>query len=464
MAKNLSMILDYIRGNVAKVSPYTYPIQPPILHDRVVPKGITAPILAQDSDIYTYASNQFPGGGFPGYPHLAGLSTRPEYRLMVSALSFELTREWVEITSPNDEQKIKEIGEEFKRLHVREAFRKIAEHDAYFGRGQMFISLKNHDISEPLIIDKRTIKPKSLEAIRIIEPIWTTPSAYNTNDPLGPNYYIPQSWYVMGQTVHSSRLCSVITREMPDILKPSFNFGGISLSQLVEPYVDNWLRTRQSVADLVNNFSLTALQTDMGAVLQDEDLTEGKNLIDRANLFTLLKSNKGLMLLDKEKEELIQLNTPLSGLGELQAQSLEHLCSASRIPAIILTGISPAGLNATSEGEVRVFYDWISSQQETFYLQHLRKILQLVQLNLYGEIDTDIECSYKPLYQMTDKELAEIRSMDAVTDTAYHTMGVISAEEIRNRLSKNPTNGYEGLEDYDEEDFPPDLPEPRDPE
>ena len=237
---------------------------------------------------------------------------------------------------------------------------------------------------------------------------------------------------------------TVVTRPLPDILKPAFNFAGMSLSQLAEPYVDNWLRTRQSVSDLLNNFSITALATSMDQVLQGED--DGADLMSRAELFTATRSNKGLMLLDKEREELVQINTPLSGLHELQAQSQEQMCSVSRMPAIVLTGISPSGLNASSDGEIRIFYDWVAAQQEAHWREPLEVILKVVQLSLFGEIDPDIGFTFTPLYQMTPKEESEIRLSDSQADCAYIAAGVVDPSEVRERLARDPNSGYQSLD------------------
>jgi hypothetical protein len=237
---------------------------------------------------------------------------------------------------------------------------------------------------------------------------------------------------------------TIVTRPLPDILKPAFNFAGMSLSQLAEPYVDNWLRTRQSVSDLISNFSITALATSMDQVLQGDD--DGSDLINRATLFTTLRSNKGLMLIDKEREELIQINTPLSGLHELQSQAQEQMCSVSRLPAIILTGISPSGLNASSEGEVRAFYDWIAAQQENHWRRPIETILSLVQLSLFGEIDPDISFNFAPLYQMSAIDLAGIRAQDANTAATYIDRGVLDPQEERERLARSNDSGYHGLD------------------
>jgi hypothetical protein len=60
---------------------------------------------------------------------------------------------------------------------------------------------------------------------------------YNTRWPLSDNYYKPMAWFVMGQTVHESRFIDISSRPVPDILKPSYSFGGLSLTQLMEDYV-----------------------------------------------------------------------------------------------------------------------------------------------------------------------------------------------------------------------------------
>ena len=116
------------------------------------------------------------------------------------------------------------------------------------------------------------------------------------------------------------------------------------------------------------------------------------------------------------------------------------------MPAIVLTGISPSGLNASSDGEIRIFYDWIAAQQEAHWRAPLEVILKVVQLSLFGEIDPDIGVKFVPLYQMTAKEEAEIREANSRTATAYIDRGVIDASEERERLARDPNSGYQGID------------------
>ena len=203
---------------------------------------------------------------------------------------------------------------------------------------------------------------------------------------------------------------------------------------------------------LIRNFSITALKTNMSQVLQAAD--DGASVFDRAQLFTLTRSNQGLMLLDKDIEDLVQMNVPISGLHELQAQSQEQMCSVSHIPSVILTGIAPSGFGNVAEGEMSEWYDWIAAQQESYWRPPLEIILKAVQLSLFGGIDPDIGFNFLPLKQMTRSELADIRLKNSQAGTAYIDRGVIDPTEERERLANDPESGYQGL-DLDKDIVPP---------
>lgn len=453
-----------------KTQPIRFPIQPPKLFPGVVPSGKKAQV-AMDSGAYEYAlmsgSMYSFGdiGGFPGYPYLMMLALRVEYRNMASGLATELTREWITLNSTDTsgestKKKITEITQEFARLKIQQVIRLAAEQDAFYGSGQILIDLKDHDVSTPLVIDPRTIKKDSLVSFRVCEPIWTTPLMYNALDPSKPDFYKPSSWWVMGQHWNATRMMIVITRWVPDILKPAFNFSGISLSQLAEPYVNNWLRARQSVSDLINNFSIIVLKTAMDQVLAGGD--DGTNLFERIKLFTLTRSNKGVMALDKDREELEQISVPIGGLSELQAQAQEQMSSAVRMPLVIFTGVSPAGLNTSSDGEIRIWYDWIRSQQEAYYREPIDKMLKIVQLSMYGEIDPEITFEFNPLYQLSDDQLEAMRLNQSIRAGNLIDRGVIDAQEERERLARDPDSGYQGI-DLDKEIEPPEEEELKSP-
>ena len=253
----------------------------------------------------------------------------------------------------------------------------------------------------------------------------------------------------MGRRVHASRVLRVISRPLPDLVRPTYNFCGLSLYQMLEPYVRCWDVTRRAVTDMVYTFSTTVLATDMSSVLQGDD--NGAGVLDRAELFTATRSNRGVMLVDKEREELTNVAAPLGGLDEIMTSSLEYLCVISHLPAVVLTGQTPHGLNASAEGELKAYSDWIQSQQESLIRPMFEQIIKLAQLNILGHIDEHVELRFKPLQQLSERELAEIRQIDAGVDQQYMDAGVIDPSEVSERIRTN-NDGY--LDNLDEDNHP----------
>jgi uncharacterized protein len=412
------------------------------------------PFVGVDSQsmapFYTYANQGGACGlGFPGYAYLSELAQRSEYRAPSETIANEMTRKWIKFKGDGEgdhAEKITQLDDAFKRFGVQESFRVIAEKDGLFGRMQLMICIDKQMDDEtrqlPLVVDPATIKKGSLLGFKPIEPIWTTPYWYNSVDPTAPDFFKPRSWFVLGKKTHASRLLTFISREVPDLLKPAYNFGGVSMTQLMEPYVNQWLRTRDSISDLIHNFSIIALATNMQAMLMGEP-DDGP--FKRAQLFTQTRDNRGLMLLDKDSEELTQLAVPLSGLEGLQAQAQEHMAAPSHIPLVKLLGITPTGLNASSEGEIKVFYDFVRAQQEALFTGHLTTVMRIVMLSEWGAIDEGITFEYVPLDELTGKEVSEVRKSDADAGVAYINAGVIDADEERERLSRDPNSGYNNL-------------------
>ncbi|AWJ93308.1 DUF1073 domain-containing protein (plasmid) [Azospirillum baldaniorum] len=452
-------------GRPDAVHPFVAPSHPP----GVAPKGSNGMAMDSASDasaaaMFAWAASSawHEGQQFLGYAYLSELAQRPEYRRISETLAQHMTRKWIKIRHVGDGQngddgedksdKIAAIEAEFKRLGVQEAFRKIAEDDGFFGRSHLYLDTGStedpEELKKPISSADGTpspakVKRGSLKAVRPVEAVWCYPTAYNSNDPLNPGWYNPESWFVMGKEVHGSRLLTFIGREVPDMLKPAYSFGGLSLSQIAKPYVDNWLRTRQSVADIVSAFSVMVLKTDLLAQMADGEAAD--ELFRRIDLFNSLRDNRGVMAVDKNAEDFANVSAPLSGLDVLQAQTQEHMSAVSGIPIVILLGIQPAGLNASSEGELQAFYDHVHSLQERFFRPNLERVLQVVQLSKFGEIDPDIGFEFEPLRSLDEKEQAEVRFIEAQTGAIYQEIGAIDAPEIRERLIRDEGSPYSGL-------------------
>lgn len=423
--------------------------KPPQMMNGVVPAADKLALDDALSDAYSYANQSLNcQESFPGYPVLAQLTQIPEYRMLSEKTAMAMVRKWIDVRSKGDDDKteiIAVINAELTRLNVRELFGEVAKHDGFFGRGQLFIDMGEQSgpsLELGLFMDKSVCFGK-LRKFKFVEAMYTYPNDYSASNPLADDYYNPRTWFVMGQKVHSTRLMTFVGRPVPDMLKPSYNFGGMSMSQLARPYVDNWIETRRSVGKLLRNFSTSGLKTNMSATLMGG---EGEDLLARAQLYTELKDNQDLMLIDNDTEEFFQFNVPLSTVDALQAQAQEHMASVSSMPLSVLLGVTPTGLNASTDGEIRVFYDHVADMQNILFKDNLEKVIQLIQLSKLGAIDPDIVFDFVPLWTQDESEMAANRKADAEAASIYFEMGAISPQEVRTKLATDEDSGYNGLD------------------
>lgn len=388
------------------------------------------------------------GTSFPGFPTLALLSQLPEYRSMHERLADECIRAWGQIVSSGaaDDERKAQLEAELKRHEVRQVIRQLIIDDQAFGGGHVLFKLKNdEDLREiPLVLRSSTVRRNSFEGLRVIEPYWVTPNYYNSIDPSAADFYKPSSWFMLAQQVHATRLQTIISRPVPDMLKPTYSFRGISMTQLAMPYVDNFLRTRQSVSDAVKQYAVSGILTDLQqSLLPGADIS----LQNRAELINAYRDNRNLLMLDKATEEFFTVTTPLTGLDALQAQSQEQMSAVSHIPLVVLLGITPTGLNASSEGEIRVFYDYVKGYQQNTLSSLMLNILRVMQLSLFGEIDEDINWVWEPLLELSALEQSELRKNDSEVDERYIVNGVVTPEMVTRRLNTDANSLYSDVID-----------------
>lgn len=419
--------------------------------------GVMPRALAMDSGVPAYALQQsgaimawglqsrfHEGMAFLGYPYLAELAQRSEYRYMTETIARDATRKWIQLKGP-DETKLKVLKDALIQHGIRAKFQKVAELDGYFGRGQIFVDVGEPNPRTAMVIDKAAIGKGKLQGFTVVEPVWTYPGEYNATEPLKPDFYVPRTWYVMGDIVHRSRLLTFIGREVPDMLKATYAFGGLSMSQMAKPYVDNWLRTRQSVSDLIHSFSTMVLSTDLSTLLSGGP---HQNVLNRLQLYTQMRDNRGVFAVDKETEELTNVSAPLANLDDLQTQAQEQMCTVSRIPRIILLGLSPkgSGIGDAGDGEIQAYFGWITAYQERFFRPHLTTVINIVQLDLWGEIDPNITFVFDPLQEMDLKELADIRKSDAEAIGIYVDKGIVSPDEAREVVAEDEDGLFFGVD------------------
>lgn len=384
------------------------------------------------------------GSKFLGYPFLQVLSQNPLISAGVETIADEMTKKFIKLVHTGDdlacgvgseiavEDKLKMLEAELKKFKISSLFRRCAEKTGYYGGCLAYVDTGGIDdpelLKSPLYFDQTIIKKGSLKHFIIIDPVNVSPGFYNASDPLRSDYFKPQTWFVMGKEVHTSRFLYFAGKEAPLLLKPAYNFFGVPQAQLAFECVENFQKNRDSGSELLNKFSVSVFKTNMQNAMYSGETAE---LEKRIQYFVHKRHNDGVFVLDKDDEDFIKSDTSLGGVTDIIRQSLELIASVFRLPAVKYLGISPSGFNATGESDLKNFYSLIESLQEKQFADNLETVLKLLQLNKFGEIDPHIGFEFIPLDEEDDKIKAETEKMQADTLAVYLDRNVISAEEAR---------------------------------
>ena len=375
---------------------------------------------------------------FVGYGALQQLSQ--------DALIRQMLRAWIDIKCDDDERK-KLIEKAIAELKVKDKLSEALTLMGLMGGSYLFIDTgeAGPDLLNPLNKSERSQELTTDRPLhfRVIDPIFTTPAAFNATNPMADDFYKPSVFYVMFERVHRSRLIRFVENEVPDLLKPSYNFLGIPQAQILSDYVTHFRRNREEVNRLLQKFSTSIIKGDL-----KNQLFNGKSLnvlTNRVKLFAKYRDNSGIGLLDNGTEDFVQVNTPITGLTDILRQSLEFVVSVNQSGVVKTLGYTPNGFSS-GESDVKLQADLIATRQEKILRAPIEEILRLIQLHLFGAIDPELTFVFNPIDEDDDRATAEIQKFKADTAAIYLDRGVITEDEARDALKADDASDFKNLE------------------
>ena len=424
---------------------------------------------------------------FVGYGVLSNLTQDGLIRSGIEMRADEMTRKWIELTHSGQDKEAEQerddgalsssldfplpantsgdssedtlvstLNSEIDRFKLRRLFREAAAMCGYFGGCLAYIDVgdvSDDDLKLPLKLDEFTFAKDSLRGFRLIEPFNIAPGLYNSDQPLSESYFKPATWYVLGREVHASRFLYFSEGKPPTLLLPAYNFFGVPLAQIVLDVVTHFTECREAEARLLTKFSLTVMKTNMQVLLTGG--SDG-NIRRRIEYFVQNRDNDGIMTIDKDTEDIIKLETPLSGVTDIVRQAMEMVAAMFGEPVVKLWGISPGGFNSTGESDMQNHYDHVNSVQEKIFREPLDYALRVLQMNKYGVIDDSLTFSFSPLGDDDDRAIADIQKIKADTAAVLFDRGIVDGEEVRKTLAEDPKSAFTNI-DPGKEIAEPDL-------
>jgi phage-related protein (TIGR01555 family) len=212
-----------------------------------------------------------------------------------------------------------------------------------------------------------------------------------------------------GQRVrlHPSRVIAFKGLPVPDMgfATQADWFWGDSLVQSIMDAVRNADNAQGSVASLIDEakidwFALKGLN-DFVASAEGE-----ARIMRRLDIMQQAKSIHRAAIGDAD-DKWEQRQITWTGIPEVLRTFLSIVAGAADIPATILLGKSPDGMNATGDADFRAYYDSIGSKQDELR-PSIERVDELLLPSALGSRPSEIAFTWAPLWQMTETEAATV--------------------------------------------------------
>lgn len=292
------------------------------------------------------------------------------------------------------------------------------------------------------------IGPNSYKGISQIDPNWIMPvlSINNAVDPSSIHFYEPEFWNVKGELIHRSHL--IIGRLDPpaDILKPSYLFGGIPLTQAIYERLYAADRTANEAPLLAMTKRLLTMTVDTERAMMNQSMFEKK-----IGWLANCRDNLGVLAIG-EQEQINQIETNITGLDDLIASQYQLVASIARMPVTKLMCTSPKGFNATGEYEAKDYHTFLESIQESYGTELVnRHHLCLIRSHIAPDEPFDVSVVWNPVNPKTEEEIAEINYKKALTKKILIEIGAITPNEARQSIISDESSGFTGIEQDNDE-------------
>jgi hypothetical protein len=152
------------------------------------------------------------------------------------------------------------------------------------------------------------------------------------------------------------------------------------------------------------------------------------DLESRIKLVEQLRSVFRAIVID-EKEDFTRQNFSFSGIDGALLMLIYRLCSAAKMPATKLVGMSPGGLNATGESDHRFWNNTVAASQRTNVAPVLTRIAEVLLATKRKKVES-ISVEFESLWTLSPKEEAEVKKTTADTDAILIDKGIKTPEEI----------------------------------
>lgn len=360
-------------------------------------------------------------------------------RRIVTALPEAALRQGVILTNPTitDPTKLaeaqKRLNAELIRFGARDAIGMADTWGRLYGRGAILLGIEGAGMPEQpvtpgrgklkwiLVLDKRDFSPMDVDTTTNAVQTWVINSGSGNGI----------------SKVHTTRLILFGGAMTNARARLRMQYSDFSVLQTCIDQIRDLATVWGSSVSLVSDASQAVYKIkgffDM--------LTQGNvdALMLRFGLIDAARSSVKAILLDAEDEDFERKPTQLTGVPELNEVGFKRLAASARMPVTVLMGMSPAGLNATGDNDIRSWY----SEVDTHRVEIEPQVNTLINLiAVAAGLSPGWEVEWPSQWSMTPNEEAEFRKLVVETDSIQIADGILIAEEVAAHRQSGSPDAY----------------------
>lgn len=292
------------------------------------------------------------------------------------------------------------------------------------------------------------VKAGSYKGISQPDPYWITPELDfdAATNPASRHFYEPTYWRINGKRYHRTHLIVIKTCDVPDVLKPTYFYGGVPLPQRIYERVYAAERTANEAPQMAMTKRSTVIHADLEAAAGNQKAFE-----DKLALWAYYRDNYGIKAVGLD-EKIEQFDTTLNDFDELIMTQYQLVAAIAETPATKLLGTVPKGFNSTGDYERDSYHEFLESINEHDVLpllerHHLLCVRSYVMPKFSIAQPFRTTVVFNELDSETAMEKATRTKMEADRDKVWADSGALDGIDIRNRLIEDPDSGYNGIEE-----------------
>lgn len=332
-------------------------------------------------------------------------------------------------------EEVQGIEQVIEDLYILEHLNLAAKNARLYGGACLLLFI---DDGRPayMPVDKRNIR--RIEDIECLDRWQIAPviNEENLYDYSKATYYQIISGDLINQPqlsyIHKDRILRFDGDWLPyRVRQRNYGWGMSSLQTVYDSFRHYWTGLN-SAATLLTEFDIFVHKVRGLAAM----LAAGKesSIRDRLQVNDMSKSIYRGYAIDAEKEELEFISRNFGGIGEILEKLRVDIIGASKIPHTVLFGESPSGLGSTGRSEERDFAKTLADYQSVHFKRPIKKLMEMIMLSkegpTNGELPESWRIAFNPLFELNEREMADVRARVAAVDGRYIQLGVLSPKEV----------------------------------